>query len=181
MRRKITTPTYIYWLVDVRPETLTRFPNGRPFYCGKTIREPSYRLACHVTISRRFPSRLISKRLHECGNDVRITVVEIVPFDTDWAARERRWIQILRHAFPGGANVTDGGAGSPGYVHTEEACRKIQRALLSKKKRRKRRTPTYFERKIKHRTTRKVMRRRRMTALSKIFRAELKSNKICRS
>lgn len=101
--------TYIYWLVDTRP-------GGRPFYCGKTIRSPRHRLKQHKSGAKKAPKRLASQFIIACGDNVRIHVMEEVPPGSDWAARERRWIHLLRatHGEDSTANSTSGGEGGPG-------------------------------------------------------------------
>ena len=126
MRRVNDRPTTIYWLIDVRPETqqATRSA-GFPFYCGKTVDTPAQRLASHRQSARINPHRPISKWLNACGEHVRVQIVATVPADGDWSAAERRWIEVLRLHFPGGANANAGGQGTPGMIHTAEARAKI--------------------------------------------------------
>lgn len=123
-----TRSTSVYWLYDVRPTTLLDYPRGRPFYCGKTVYDLETRLAQHQSIARRNKKRLISTWLNDCGEHVRIRSMELVPVDCDWAERERYWIRTLRTLYPGGANVTEGGQGSPGNVHTDIAKAKMAAA-----------------------------------------------------
>jgi hypothetical protein len=126
-RRKNTKPTLIYFLLDARPKKLAAgWPMGEPFYCGKTVDSAEARLSSHRFDARKWPNRRISKRIAECGEHVRAQVMETVPLDADWIAREKRWIELLRFSFPGGTNVSDGGDGSPGYVHTEESRAKMR-------------------------------------------------------
>lgn len=126
MRRANDRPTTIYWLVDVRPETQQAVRSiGFPFYCGKTVDTPAQRLAAHRDAAKRFPKRLISQWLNACGEHVRVQVVATVPANVDWCAAEKRWIEVLRLHFPGGANITTGGQGAPGMVHTAEMRAKI--------------------------------------------------------
>jgi hypothetical protein len=132
-RRPNTQPTNIYWLIDVRPETLSKRPAGFPFYCGKTIFDVNVRLARHRRTVEKYPNRLISKWLKECGEHIRVHILEVVPNSLDWSARERHWITITRHAFPGGANTTDGGQGTPGNIHTDEARNKMSKSKRGKK------------------------------------------------
>jgi hypothetical protein len=106
-----TKSTLIYWLFDIRPETLSFWPEGRPFYCGKTIRTAKYRLHQHKWQAQHRPDREHSKRLLECGEHVDIRVVETVPPDGSWIKRERHWIAYLRSLFPGVTNIADGGEG----------------------------------------------------------------------
>lgn len=126
MRRANDRPTTIYWLVDVRPETQQAVRSiGFPFYCGKTVDAPEFRLKSHRQSARINPHRPVSRWLNACGEHVRVYVVATVPADGDWSAAERRWIEVLRYSFPGGANANAGGQGTPGMVHTAEARAKI--------------------------------------------------------
>jgi hypothetical protein len=79
----------------------------------------------HRDTAQRFPNRATSKRLLECGEHVQIVVMETVPINGDWRERERHWISLLRYSFPGGTNVSDGGDGVPGLVHSEATRAKI--------------------------------------------------------
>jgi hypothetical protein len=140
-RRPNTRPTLIYWLVDVRPETLAaRGGVGFPFYCGKTVYSTGKRLADHCIQARRHPNRPVARWLKACEAYVIVHVVEVVPADQDWSARERRWIWVMRGAFPGTANVTAGGQGMPGYVWSPE-----QRQRSSRLQKGKRLTPEHVE------------------------------------
>jgi hypothetical protein len=132
-RKPNTKPTTIYWLVDVRPETLTTRPNGLPFYCGKTIQAPHERLKRHKNAAERFPGRAISQRLAACANHVRIHVVEIVSTSDDWSDKEKRWIELLRATFPGVVNTTNGGQGAPGLIHSVGTRKAISAKLLGRK------------------------------------------------
>lgn len=100
-------PTSIYWLLDVRPATLATHPAGYPFYCGHTVLQPTRRLAQHIRLAGTTPDRKVCQRLLACGKHVRIVVVEIVPPDGNWRARERRWIKTLRFSFPDNCNESE--------------------------------------------------------------------------
>jgi hypothetical protein len=121
-----TRPTSIYWLIDIRPETISAgWINGKPFYCGKTIEETNRRLIGHRFVAKRYPNRLTSKRIVACGAHVRIQTMEIVPFADNWQAREKRWIWLLRGSFSDTTNVSDGGDGVPGMIPSEKTRAKI--------------------------------------------------------
>lgn len=125
-RRPNDRPTIIYWLFDVRSETIAEgWSNGKPFYCGKTVSEPEKRLAQHRLKATTNPHGKVSEHINACGECVCIRIVEVVPAGGDWVSREKRWIWLLRGSFSGATNVSDGGAGAPGYVHTAEARAKI--------------------------------------------------------
>lgn len=133
MRRKNTRPTLIYWLLDIRPETIAAgWPVGKPFYCGKTVSTTNDRLRGHRECARRFPAREISKRLAACGEHVSVLTMETVPVEGDWRARERHWIKILRFSFPDVANISAGGHGTVGMVHSAETRAKISTSKAGK-------------------------------------------------
>lgn len=121
-RQKSIRPTFIYWLVDMRPETIASgYASGYPFYCGKTVKRPVARLWSHFGHARREPLRPVCARLNRCGERfVRMIVVETVPHFGDWNERERHWIRLLRFSFPDNANLSDGGDGSPGLILSAE-------------------------------------------------------------
>lgn len=125
-RVRNTRPTAIYWLYDTRPETIAaRGPGGFPFYCGKTARGLAKRFYEHQSCAKRYPARKISVAILGCGQHVCFGAVEIVPAEQDWVARERYWIAILRQLNPNCVNVSDGGAGIPGMIHSTETRAKI--------------------------------------------------------
>lgn len=126
-------PTNIYWLFDMRPETLAVHPLGWPFYCGKTVLNVAHRLSNHRHYAFTHPNRKLSEKLAECGDHVRIEAMEIVPPEISWSDRERFWIYSLRTLYPGCLNVSDGGAGAPGNVHSVETRKKISTAHKGKK------------------------------------------------
>ncbi len=125
-RRSNDRPTLIYWLLDMRPETIAAgWHSGKPFYCGKTVEGLQVRMIGHRFNARRWPNRANSKIVTECGEHVRILLMETVPPGGNWAEKEKRWIALLRFSFPGATNVSDGGDGCPGMVMSEETKRKI--------------------------------------------------------
>jgi hypothetical protein len=132
-RRKNTRPTNIYWLYDTRPEKVAEFgPEGQPFYCGKTVESPNERLQAHRYAATKYPRRLLSKRLFQIGTYVRVQLIEVVPADADWIARERYWIKELRERFPGAVNVTDGGSGTAGWIATAKTRAKMRAGHIGK-------------------------------------------------
>jgi hypothetical protein len=129
MRRKNTRRTFIYWLVDVRPETIAAgWSAGQPFYCGKTVSDPEERLRTHKYIALH-TERPVSSVIRECGDNIRIEIMEVVAPEKDWCERERHWIKILRFSFTNVTNVTDGGDGAPGNIHGAESRAKMSAAL----------------------------------------------------
>lgn len=114
-----TRPTLIYWLVDMRPETLMTYPKGLPFYCGKSV-EMRARFTKHRSDARKYPNTDIGKRLNECGEFVRIQIMESVPPGSNWAEREAFYVYSIRTLYPGTVNITSGGQGAPGCVQSPE-------------------------------------------------------------
>lgn len=127
-------PTSIYWLFDMRPETLVKWPVGLPFYCGKTILNPIDRFTKHRSDVRRYPVKAISQRLDACRKHVRIGIMEVVPASADWTEREKYWIYTLRTLYPDSINVTSGGQGAPGYIPSAETRAKRSASLKGKKR-----------------------------------------------
>lgn len=128
-RRPNTKPTNIYWLVDTRPETIASgWPVGKPFYCGKTVHSVERRFAGHKCDALKYPTRPISRALLKCGNDIQVKLIEIVPINIDWTVRERHWIRLLRYLNPECANVSNGGDGPAGMIHTEAARKRMSLA-----------------------------------------------------
>lgn len=116
----IAKPTNIYWLYDMRPETVAAFgADGQPFYCGKTVYSVEKRLSQHRRAANQRPHSNVSPRVLLCGDDIRTVTIETVAATGDWIAREQFWIRTLRQVNPDCANVTDGGTGALGIVISE--------------------------------------------------------------
>lgn len=131
-RARTNRPTVVYWLFDMRPEITARYPNGYPFYCGKTVMRPEQRLCSHYVAARKYPGRPISKRLNECGKHVRIQIMATAPAcaswveqEQTWIALEKQWIYALRLLWVGAVNVADGGSGAAGVVRSAEFRKKL--------------------------------------------------------
>lgn len=135
-RRPNARPTNIYWLYDVRPDTIADgWPNGKPFYCGKTVATPQTRLSQHRCQATRKPHGDVGARVVECDQFIRIQIMEVVPFDQDWCAREKFWVATGRFLYPGMfLNVSDGGEGAPGYIPTAATRAKLSAARVGKKR-----------------------------------------------
>lgn len=135
LRQKNTKSTYIYWLMDIRPETIAAgWLQGLPFYCGKTVVSPKERLRRHWNSAPKFPLRRSAKYINDCGKHVRIVVMEVVPPEGKWDERERYWIETSRRLFPDiMTNMSDGGDGVPGLIHSAETLRKLSTALRGRK------------------------------------------------
>lgn len=120
-RKANVRPTTIYWLIDMRPETIASgWPIGKPFYCGKTVTNIERRISNHFMTARKWPKRKLSLVITDVGPAISARTVEVVPVDADWATRERSWIRALRYLNPECANTADGGEGAAGYVPTPE-------------------------------------------------------------
>lgn len=133
-RRPNSKTTYIYWLFDMRPETIALgWDTGYPFYCGKSIRKLEYRLARHFADVSKWPHRKNSVMMSICEGHVRIALMETVPPTGDWAARERFWIASLRLINPNCTNISDGGDGVPGYIPNEATRAKLSAANRGRK------------------------------------------------
>lgn len=109
-------------------------PKGCPFYCGKTVASPEYRLATHRWGARKYPSRPHSIRIARCGEHLTMRIIEIVPAEDDWCARERWWIYTIRLLYPGGTNIGTGGEGAPGFVHSAEFRENARIRLIKRNK-----------------------------------------------
>lgn len=143
MRVKNTRPTLIYWLIDIRPETIAAgWSSGLPFYCGKTVATTRIRLGQHRCQAASKPHGKVGIRVVECGEFIRVQTMEVVPSAEDWTAREKFWIATMRLLYPGCClNVTDGGEGPVGHVQSAETLVKKSIALRGLK-----RTPETCER-----------------------------------
>lgn len=111
VRRPNTRSTSIYWLVDTR--------TNRPFYCGKTVLPLSTRLTQHK-YEAAHGNRKVHAKVRECGDHVRIHLMETVPPGEDWGEREKRWIYLLRQTQFETYNSANGGAGVPGRITSDE-------------------------------------------------------------
>lgn len=109
-----TTPWVVYILVDPRSE--------QPRYVGWTVNART-RLRDHTKASQLAKGTRRDRwiaGLIECGLKPVMTVVEhgVGP---GWADAERRWIAHFRTAGADLTNHTDGGEGTPGRLHTDDA------------------------------------------------------------
>lgn len=125
-RRPNTRPTLIYWLVDTRTNT--------PFYCGKTVRTTATRLRGHRRRAAEHPTAILSVKIKECGNHIRVQILETVMSDSDWRERERHWIKITRFSFPDNYNTSEGGEGTPGVIPSAETRAKLSAVHRGRKR-----------------------------------------------
>lgn len=92
-------------------------------YIGKTIRDPEKRLSAHLCRTNLTPKRHSSRWLAgmvKLGLKPLIEVLEVVPSQGDWQARERFWIAEFRRRGAALTNLSDGGEGVPGVRFSEE-------------------------------------------------------------
>jgi hypothetical protein len=113
-------PTAIYLMIDVRPETLVTYPDGKPFYCGKTVESPFERLIQHRSAAKRGVNLPSAKRLREGLDHHRVDTLDNIPLGFDWCEWEKFWIATLRHFHPDCANVSHGGEGAAGAIRSPE-------------------------------------------------------------
>lgn len=148
MTKKSIRPTTIYWLVDMRPETIAKgWPDGYPFYCGKTVFDPFTRLNQHFQDATRTSSRPVCRLLSQIGRAfVRVHTVEFLPTSENWDERERFWIAYLRKHYPGCTNVCVGGQGVVGYTPPRSTRIAPLPTVASIMKRFKRGTPKHADR-----------------------------------
>lgn len=134
-KRQETRPTYIYLLVDCRPDVLASgWPCGEPFYCGKTVQKLSYRLVDHLYLAATDlnSKRPLLSRIRECGDYIKIICIDVVPQADDWRDRERKWIAWCRATYPNMVNVSAGGEGVLGLTHSEKTREKLRLLALGK-------------------------------------------------
>lgn len=130
--RKSLKPTDIYWLVDMRPETIAAgWPNGKPFYCGKTVRGIEVRLKQHKSETKKSPNRKVCKIILTCGEFLQTRHMETVSEHHFWVEREIFWIKQLRLLNPDCANVKNAGGGSGERITLDQ--RSKQNALRPKR------------------------------------------------
>jgi hypothetical protein len=118
-------PTLIYALCDPRDDSVR--------YIGKTIHPLHLRFAAHMRAGRRAGRR---KPVHNwingllaIGQRPYIRCIQTVPCEWDWQAAERFWIAAARRTGYSLMNLTDGGEGVSGHVHSQEHKEKIAQKL----------------------------------------------------
>lgn len=114
--------TWIYALCE---------PGGvTPRYVGKTVRGLSVRHKDHLRaaakIDARYPVHRWIRRLYAAGSWSCIRALEIVEAGSDWAARERFWIERLRSQGHSLLNLTLGGDGVAGRRRPPEEIERIR-------------------------------------------------------
>lgn len=134
-RQRIHRPTEIYWLVDIRPDTIAAgWSTGKPFYCGKTTRGLGVRLGGHYSDARRRHTRPVSSAVLACGKFIRVDLMEHVISEGPWEECEQDWIATLRWLNPDCVNVSDGGQGMLGYIASQETLLRRSKSLTGKKR-----------------------------------------------
>jgi hypothetical protein len=122
-RVEIGGHTRIYSLIDPRDRAVR--------YVGKTVRPLRARLADHKYRAKSgyLPVSLWARKvLHiDCGPIIRL--LETVPAGSDWASRERYWIDKYRSEGARLLNLTGGGEGLSGHRFTDEHRSRIAAAL----------------------------------------------------
>lgn len=99
-------------------------------YVGATINRLNDRLYVHLWTAKRAPDRKVCKWLNSLGIAPEIKVIEIVPPEVDWEAREQFWISHFRDINPELKNESLGGkGGSLGVIKTEETRKALSRRL----------------------------------------------------
>jgi hypothetical protein len=122
MRSATAANVKIYWLVDVRPETLLTHPLGKPFYCGLAIgRSLARRLSAHRSESKWEDSGIKGGRhvrkvaFWFAQRDPHVQIQEMENLNHwcgDMVGINERfwfWISSLRLLWPDNANENDNG------------------------------------------------------------------------
>lgn len=123
----MSSEVIIYGLKD--PET------GIIRYVGKTKNSIEYRMAAHLNDRARTHKGHWIRELRARGLVPEPVVLEILlncPED-GWQETERSWISILRFYGCPLTNLTEGGDGRLGVVHTPETLEKLRTKALGKK------------------------------------------------
>jgi len=118
--------TSIYCLSDPR--------DGRVRYIGKSI-NPANRLTQHRCARRRGYVNNWLKSLRLEGIEPVMDIIEEIESenDSDWVRAERFWIVTLRFLGCNLTNLTDGGDGLAGHVHTQATRAKLRAFRLGRK------------------------------------------------
>lgn len=106
--------------------------DNTPRYVGKTVMYLHQRHKAHLRAAQRggrLPvNRWLKKRISE-GDWLTIRLLEYVPPNGDWIAKERYWIARYRDEGFDLLNLTDGGEGLAGHKFTQSHKDKIAAAL----------------------------------------------------
>lgn len=93
--------TTIFLLIDTRPEVVAAgYPNGIPFYCGKTERN-AHDLDKHLRRNAIVaPMRQTSQMLMTCEGTFQIEMVQAVTEGQSWKTERGRWRKWVADNFP---------------------------------------------------------------------------------
>ena len=108
---------------------ITNLANGKR-YVGKTIQTLGTRWKAHGCVAKQGRGNHLADAMRKHGADsFIIETIEVCESDADAMAAEKRWIVSLGTKVPDGYNLTDGGEGHAGHLHTEEWKRKRSEAM----------------------------------------------------
>lgn len=116
---------HIYCLIDPR--------TGEIRYVGVTVRDLSARLAAHVNERTQNHKNRWIRVLERQGLIPIIRHLQDVPDET-WQEAERYWIAYFTSIGCALTNMTEGGEGSVGYEHSDDAKAKMSRSRIGKTK-----------------------------------------------
>lgn len=110
---------------------LVEWPSQAPRYVGKTTQYIVDRRKAHIREAQRGGTRPVHYWLRKrlASGCVAIKLIEHVPSNGDWAARERYWIARYRAEGHDLLNLTSGGEGLAGHRFTDDHRAKIAAAL----------------------------------------------------
>ena len=111
---------------------LCEYPSMAPRYVGKTVQYLHERHKAHIRDAkrgRRLPVHYWLRKQMEAGQRLVIRLIEYVPPGSDWAARERHWIEAMKADGAALLNLTSGGEGLAGHRFTQDHKDKIAAAL----------------------------------------------------
>jgi hypothetical protein len=109
---------------------LCEYPSWTPRYVGKTVQHLHERHKAHIRAAvagKRLPVHYWLRK--QIANGRRLAIQLLDYAGSDWAARERYWIERLRADNPGLLNLTTGGEGLSGHRFTVEHRARIAAAL----------------------------------------------------
>lgn len=107
--------------------------NGKK-YVGQTSGTLKDRIKDHLKAAKRGSKYFFHKAIRKYGIDnFWWEIICDCYSQTDMNEQEAWFIEVFDAKVPYGYNLTDGGDGSNGYHHTEEAKRKISKAMSGKK------------------------------------------------